>query len=209
MKSAEIRMRCCVSIIFPGAADGYSTRFLLLADFSHALRRGKHQRDCIHILRLDFPWRNPHVREIFELYQQIDQRHRVDQSRGNQRSGLVDQNSWLPNQLGNVLGHLLRFRAHAIVSSDSALSSGCSRSNFSRVVERAAFPAVLFTIHLGGFRKMLRTDTPRPTTTRRRISCSISAAWTSSSSDSSSATTTMSSVPRSGLYKPIAIARPS
>ena len=48
------------------------------------------------------------------------------------------------------------------------------RNSFSRVAERAAFPAVLFTIHFGGFRKIVCTATPMPATTRVRISCSIS-----------------------------------
>src|ERR1017187_7809672 len=203
-------MRCCVSVIVPnGTAECSTVSRGLLAGLPHALSRGEHQGDRIHVLGLHFPRRNAHVGEVFEFQQQIHQRHRVDQSRGNQRSVLFDHHIRFPDQPGNVFGHLLRFRAHANVSSDSTLSSGCSRSSFSRVVERAAFPAVLFTIHLGGFRKMLRTATPKPTTTRRRISCSMSAAWASSSSDSNSATTTMSSVPRSGLYNPIAIARPS
>jgi hypothetical protein len=46
------------------------------------------------------------------------------------------------------------------------LSSGCSRNSFSRVPERAGFPYVLLTIHLARFRKMVRTDTPNPPTTR-------------------------------------------
>jgi len=78
-----------------------------------------------------------------------------------------------------------------------------------RVAERAAFPAVLFTIHFGGFRMIVRIAIPMPASTWLRISLSIFAISARSSAASTSATTTISSVPRSGLYMPMAITRPS
>ena len=58
--------------------------------------------------------------------------------------------------MDDVLNHLLRLLGHQLVfSSCPVLSSGCSFSSFSRVAERAGFPAVLFTIHFGGFEKLL------------------------------------------------------
>ena len=44
----------------------------------------------------------------------------------------------------------------------SALNSRCSRKSLSRVAERAALPAMLFTIHFGGFKNIVFIATPRP-----------------------------------------------
>src|SRR5664280_1972386 len=183
---------------------------ILLARSPYPLRGGKHQRDGIHVLGLHLAGRNTQVRKVFQLEQQVHECHGVDKPRRYQGRTFVNLDSRLSNDLDDVLNHLVRLLCHRLILSyDPVLSSGCSFSNFSRVAERAAFPAVLFTIHFGGFRRMVRTATPLLATTRLRISRSTEAAFSRSSSCSTSATTTISSVPRSGLYRPIAIARPS
>src|ERR1700739_2363878 len=175
------------------------TTMRLLFRLANALGGGEHFRDRVHIFGLHLSHGNALVGEVFEFQQEIDQRHGVDESGGNERSVFVDRDARRADQGHDVRNHLLGFCHHSRYSYDSTLSLGCSRNNFSRVAERAGFPAVLLTIHFGGLRKMVRTAMPRVATTWLRISRSSSPALDSNSSRSNSATTTMSSVPRSAL----------
>src|ERR1700746_552543 len=182
----------------------------LLSGLAHALGGGEHLGNCVHVLGLNFPRRNAHVGEVLEFQEQVHKLHRVDQAGRNQRCVLVDGYILFSDQSNNVFDHLVGFRRHSVViSSGWPLNSGCSFSTFSRVFARAGFPAVLLTIHLGGLSRNVRTPTPSAATTELRSSFSISADRARESTRSTSATTTMSSVPRFGLYTPIATALPS
>src|ERR1700678_2106108 len=52
----------------------------LLPRFANALRGREHQSNRIQVFRLHLSWGNTHVRDIFELLQQIYQRHGINQS---------------------------------------------------------------------------------------------------------------------------------
>ena len=116
---------------------------------------------------------------------------------GHQRGIFIQLQSGLSDELRDLFEHLLRFRCHSACLMPLVTNLGCSCNNFSRVVERAGLPAVLFTIHFGGFKKTCAhghshcADYSATNLALRFRSARCK--WLSSST---SATTTMSSVPR-------------
>ena len=80
------RGACCLSNECPGETPGlmpwgFVFAQLLLARFSYPLRGEKHHGYRIQVFWLYFSRRNAHVGEIFQLQQQIHQRHGVNQAR--------------------------------------------------------------------------------------------------------------------------------
>src|SRR5579872_3413202 len=199
MGRPEAKVRWAQMGVTGPATQAWNQRFLP-AGFSYAQGGGEHQRNGVEILGLDFARGDTHVGKIFELLQQVDQGHGIDQSGGHQRRSFVERDVRLSNQSGDVVDHLLSFGCHVSgLSPGPGLRKGCSRRSFSRVAERDGLPAVLFTIHFGGLRKIVFATMPRPATTSPRRSFSIPAERERSSSRPTSATMTISSVPRSEL----------
>ena len=98
---------------------------------------------------------------VLKLQEQVDQRHRINEPGSSPAEsfssscspGLCESTSPL-RQSSAVLP--MSYRAYVMPLNNS----GCSCNSFSRVVERAGLPAVLFTIHFGGFKNIVVTATP-------------------------------------------------